>query len=952
LVHEFSKPLFLKILCSSLSGKTTTTKSRNINMIASGQKSFRKILEDFVKKVGEEVENDCNLRKKTCWLILKGVKKSSGVNVGISSLMAERTKDYIDMEDAISVIKEITGKSRKESHLIKKHMLLEGLLGEDVIWEDGSPKEVIRMPYQRFSDHLIAIHLINSNLNTKNELKIRRSFYKNKPLGKIFEIDQWGREYKHPGIASAIMLEFPERVKRTLPKSSRELVYYLPKKQQRLNPAVDIFLEGLLWRNKDSFSDQTSKLLNVLLSTDDNEIRGNTFETLVTLACRNNHPYSSTKIWDYLYKMDMAKRDIIWSEYIRKTYKESVVHRLLSWIIDSEGSGIDSNTARNLVQLVGLFLTTTDRPTRDKATKALVILGEECPGALFEITIKSLGFNDSYIPERMLAASYGLLMRKWAFPTNEIKESIKQFSCDLYDSLFAEGAVYATTHILMRDYVLGILELSQKIDSNCLGKRSVRRLKIPLQKPVKRIPDFRYISSKHCEKASEAIHMDFENYTIGRLAPRRNNYDFEHKEYRGILKQIKWRILNLGYSPELFKEVDRSISERDFYRRQRDGEGKVDRYGKKYSWIAYFEVSGLRLEKGLLDLYPIRIPSCDIDPSFPEGLKAWKPPLESLFSNRLTSVRSWTVEGDTPSYDHLIKMEKVDGIEGPWVLIGGYISESAPFDARKVFTFINPVLSASSDISKLRSRFNNKEYPGNHEIPGPWEDYYTFVGEVPWSRKFGGEFFEGLSSKQNIKKCFSLSRTHTIRKKSDELTESEILNFSVRASPLISKDPDTGETVIGMLKEPKNFPEYIDLKQNVNTPGIEVEIPTHSLGWESYHSTENQGGCADFLAPALCDFLELKNRDGLQDLFDKKGNQATIYRTFRKDDSDYFKSNLLYIRKDLLKKYLKHTNQKLVQFVWGERDFKPDAIGVLREELQEVWSEHKHIHKKIIVIRL
>ena len=82
--------------------------------------------------------------------------------------------------------------------------------------------------------------------------------------------------------------------------------------------------------------------------------------------------------------------------------------------------------------------------------------------------------------------------------------------------------------------------------------------------------------------------MNFRNYTIGRLISNRQNYDFKNKEYKSVLKQVKWRILDLGYEPEKFKAIDNQISDRSFYREPEGDMHKIDRYGKKYSWIAFF----------------------------------------------------------------------------------------------------------------------------------------------------------------------------------------------------------------------------------------------------------------------------------------------------------------------------------------------------------------------------
>ena len=87
--------------------------------------------------------------------------------------------------------------------------------------------------------------------------------------------------------------------------------------------------------------------------------------------------------------------------------------------------------------------------------------------------------------------------------------------------------------------------------------------------------------------------MDFENYTLGTLVKGRSNYDYGHQDYRAIRRQVAWRVGNLGYSHERFAEVDQLIGNVSMH--SRADRAQIERYGKKYSWIAFFEVYGLRL---------------------------------------------------------------------------------------------------------------------------------------------------------------------------------------------------------------------------------------------------------------------------------------------------------------------------------------------------------------------
>jgi len=164
--------------------------------------------------------------------------------------------------------------------------------------------------------------------------------------------------------------------------------------------------------------------------------------------------------------------------------------------------------------------------------------------------------------------------------------------------------------------------------------------------------------------------MDFGNYTIGRLIPDRGNYDYDQPVYREVRAQIDARIIDLGYTRARFETVDDAIG-RDYWRTGRFVKPRVDRYGKKHSWIAFFEMYGLRSDRGILPEWRAgeRTSDVDIDPSFPEPPQEWQPPLPDLFASTPEDSRSWIANGPTPDYDHLFCIESFGEVLSPWVLL-------------------------------------------------------------------------------------------------------------------------------------------------------------------------------------------------------------------------------------------------------------------------------------------
>jgi len=881
---EFTRPLFLKILCEGIKDLSRRSQQRKWREIASGQKGMTYVLEYYTGKVGGRIERDLGLTKGSCWIALKGNR----ADCGLAGRMAGTGSDWLSTEDAIASLQASLTLIESQARELLQRFIHEGLLTVQARRHTSHVVGGIQFSYQRFGNHLIARHLLDAYLVTDNEQAIRRCFYRNRPLGAPFRPDRWGQQFEQPGIAAAIMLEFPERMKRS--SLSRELLNYLPKATRLVAPIKEVFLDGLYWRSADAFTNDTDRLVSFFLSQVDEWTANETLEVLVGLATRSAHPYAAERLATYLGSQTMAERDQTWSEYLRRADSQSNVHRIIAWVERSAAQ--EDGDVGNEIRLLSLFLTTTVRPLRDLVTRALVIRGSERPGVLFDEVLRSLAFNDPYVPERMLAAAYGVAMRLWADPLGEeVREAIVPFARSLVRQMFAPSAPYATKHVLSRGYALGVIILARKINPRSIATQNVRFLRPPFaQIPSPFVaPDS--IDEEDVKESRQAMHMDFANYTIGRLVPGRGNYQEAHSEYQGVRRQIARRMLDLGYS-SAFSALDRSIAQMQPMTRDSEG-GKTDRYGKKYSWIAYFEMYGVRSDRDLLGEWrsPERPSDADIDPSFPIAPQVWVPPLPEIFRGAPTDHVRWLSAGPIPQYQHLFLLPRIDGVEGgPWVLLNGFVQQAGSND-RETIAFIRGLLIRREDVVRIREAVSKVEYLGNSQIPGPGDDHYTYAGEIPWSLSYACDY--RLASGR--------ARRHL--------------------EPILQRFSGGRWVASGR-----------------------VEVPVHRWSWESYHSLLNQVSGVDFVAPALSESLELVNHHNSFDLWDRSGHRGTVYREF--DVAKRFgNSKLLYLRKDLLEKYLADTKQTLVWIPWGERTLHykhfnhgapaPEVGSVLQKQLND-----------------
>jgi len=223
---EYSRPLFLHLLCKAITNLSPTGKHRQIHNFASGQRGMTYLLEYVANKLGATIERDLGLPLKTCWRILKGSSVAKGgPPVGVAPLMAEQWRDYITWEEFTAAIEPFLPGPRRHqvAERVARRMVTDGLLTEEVRWQENGYREVVRFPYQRFGDHIIARHLLR-HLNTISLSTIRRSFYRDRPLGRVFDLTASRQRFQYPGLASAIMLEFPARVERVVGSGDTELI--------------------------------------------------------------------------------------------------------------------------------------------------------------------------------------------------------------------------------------------------------------------------------------------------------------------------------------------------------------------------------------------------------------------------------------------------------------------------------------------------------------------------------------------------------------------------------------------------------------------------------------------------------------------------------------------------------------------------------------------------------
>ena len=934
--REFSRPLTLKLICQSLRDLSSSKFAKGFEGIASGQRGMTFVLEAFAKRVGEPIEAEFGLAGKACWVMLKGNDGiASARQAGFAPCMAANMRGHVFPTEADRIVSaNFPALAPVQRRKFLEALRTSGLIEEDVIWHSTKSgvksRIVFRLPYQRFSDHLIARHLLSAYLDTTSAETIRQSFTADAPLGRIFHIsNRYQREYAEPGWAQALITEFPERAKR-LPPGERELIFVLPSQAQDLNAYIGPFIEGLFWRAPSAFSDGTNAIINQCLNLGTRAWE-KTVDALAAVSTKPKHPYHARRLYAFLSRLTMPDRDLTWSEYLRRKYASPTIHRLLIWAAKFNAANMKQDSATELVVLLSIVLTTVVRKDRDTATKALVLIGEKFPNVLFAHVVTSLEFNDPYVPERLLAAAYGTtlsLVDSECAP--QFLPVLGDFAKTLYSKMFAPGSPHATHHTLMRDYALGIIELAQKAHCVELPEDAGESLSAPFPNTTSTFASDGTADEAVKAALGYAIQMDFGNYTMGRLIPNRSNYDDSSPSYVQVRAKIERRIFDLGYRASTFEAADREIGRTSW---NADDEEKVDRYGKKYSWIAYFEMFGEREATKKLPDWRLgeRTSDCGVDPSFPKRPPDWTPPIPDLFGNLEIGTEAWVQGGFTPKWDQLLVVPEINGHAGPWVLVEGYISGVDEEKDREIFAFLRGMFVAKKDVGRLEAKFLSAEYPGNDQIPAGITEHYLYAAEAGRRQNYARSLLQrnGQYRRQIVA---------TFDEYVPDATDAVSITNSDLDEPIFEEKEGVFTVSIELLGR---FPtmSYV--------PGIRVELPHINFAWESYHSVYNKYSGFDLPAPSLIQRLGLRSKHREIDFYDPSESAATLYREAGSGwGGNHHK--LLYIRADLLQRYLRDTRQVLVWCNWGERDWlkKMDGYNVIPNPArQRIYQAHGHIHR-------
>jgi hypothetical protein len=696
----------------------------------------------------------------------------------------------------------------------------------------------------------------------------------------------------------------------------RALVGLVPRRLhgQQLWPLVDEPMRTIALREatklEAAYLDQKTIAELHLLTSNSKSDAAHIFSRLWHTRGASKHPLNAEFLDSVLRPMAMAKRDLSWTECVRHGRDQS-----LTDVQALEGRWREASTRSPASRLRAIWLmwtlTTTVRSLRDYATRALYWFGRCDPETLFSMALESLAIDDPYVPERMLAAAYGTAMALHKNPSipRFAEEILPNFAVKLYGSMFEKEALYATTHALMRDYARHIINLALLKTRDLLGSSDKKRVYPPFPGLPKKT--WGKVDVKYSGGYGGPIRMDFGNYTIGHLVQGRGNYQFEHPEYQSVMQSILWRIYDLGYSDKL-ESIDNELGEEDWRHGRAGNAGKIDRYGKKYSWIAYFEMAGRRQDEGKLrEWYGEngRLSDIDIDPSFPDPVRE-RSVVPVTLEDGVVSPAEWLKRRDPPPIKRLLIQSEPFGCKGRWVLIDGYFHQRDVEHKIGLVCYIRNVLVAEPIFPELKTCLLKHLDLKSLYLQKP-SFHYTFVGEAGWADTYPACGAAKMSFQVGQK---------TVRRKRGPLDD------FIGAGSVASRDavPQTAN---------ERRSKYVTFEQPICRT-VRVTIPVVDNRWESYHTVTNSGDCPALLGREVCTTLNLHVDPRTSEFYDSSGKLASL--VIKGDPPLNASQEFIFLRKDLYDEFLRTKRMRSVWLVWGERDLDTGNV----DELRKLYEEH------------
>lgn len=549
---EMRNPLFLKLFCQTYSGE-------NYDLFS--------LFDKLVKKAEQEAMANCDIKDS--------VSVIEKLLYDIAELFINTNSRIISQNNLFSLPFWDTYGLTSKKLVFVASLCKSGLLLSYVT--DGS--EHYQLGYNLLDDFICAKTIINKYTD-KTEIQ--------KYLcDTILEICE-GKIHNYNNLdTSVIVLSLWSE------KHGRELVNDIIQNIKDENDREDFskrYLMSFIWRkattvNKDAF------LQIIRTSPVEPE---DVFRVLIENASKEHHPLNALFLHEILIDKELPVRDALWTICINDMANED--ERLFQLVLHfDEGNTLDGLSSANTELLLILFVwlfTSSNRFLRDKSSKAAIELLKTHFDLCLPLLKRFEDVNDPYVIQRL----YGVIFGACTKCQDAKYEAYEALSRYIYEEVFVKDEVYPD--ILLRDYAKLILENFIYL----YPEKSHFIIKDNITPPYKSKPIPLVEKQEYYSK--NAVNYGFNNIDFSMkmdIAETPGMYgDFGRYVFQSALNNfldvdlanafhysMQFIRDSLGYSDELLGEYD---SRQRYAYFSRSETKKIERIGKKYQWIAMYNI--------------------------------------------------------------------------------------------------------------------------------------------------------------------------------------------------------------------------------------------------------------------------------------------------------------------------------------------------------------------------
>ncbi|MFF1830734.1 NACHT domain-containing protein [Paenarthrobacter sp. NPDC058040] len=705
---EFTNPLFLKLLCTALQ----RSGARSFPRTGLGLSWTYDILLESVNRTLSNPDR-CDYDSEDA-LVQAAVRNIA---------LAMRDQGRFLPRATASKIIETSLPDRSWSSSLLRGLLHEGIFTESQSSDGAS----IRFAYERLGDTAIA-RLICSADSVETIERCQKM------------ASRW---YSHAGELDALATILPEvhgvELLDAVKDTSNSIQYELSTG----------FLQSLAWRSRSALNERTRE---IALSLWKSEVYSHEAMTaLLRVATIPDHATNALWLHDVLFDCGLPDRDATWTQYCNAEPGERApLQKLISWAWSPAAKSADDDARLLTAHVLAWALVSSHRPTRDNATKALLSVLEAAPALVGTVLNAFRDVNDPYVEERLLAAACGLSLRT--------RETAAVFLVAEAVFDYTVGRGYWPVHIFSRDYARRVLDRALDLgwespkttlrDVVCPPYESKWPASVRSAEEIREMtgpPDYAY--------STIGVMSSFDDFRKYVIDTSLRNVDLPADVDNGLVSRLIFdRVLDLGWTPERFLELDKAVSW------QPSSENRIERIGKKYQWIAYFETLGRILDRYPLDSRsnddkrteyqrPIDVRAPDIDPSvllkaqenrsFRDSEKSWFAPVSPEFPSYLDP--QWPVDdASMPNIETLMMVTRPeDGTK--WILLEGNFSWTQPLppeeaalepSRHQIWIQVDSYLIDAEKLPELLDWAANLD--SQADVPTSSDPYGLFLADHPY----------------------------------------------------------------------------------------------------------------------------------------------------------------------------------------------------------------------------